>query len=162
MRNLSPPHTTKELLSKQADMHNMSKLFQSRDITQPRRHQKRSNLSSRQYRYQPGFQKDPNFEFSSNWNASDYYDNIEASVTEMTDEKFLELGFPVHPSVLPEVHEDHPRLDRMPPSTVIDNPFFHIVSRKYKYSLEVLELLLMNNKYLAVYFHEFFPRSPGD
>ena len=146
MRNLSPPQTTKELLSKQAEMHNLSKSFQSRENIQPRRHQKRSNLSQRQYRYQPGFQKDPNFEFSSNWNASDYYDNIEASVTEMTDEKFLELGFPVHPSVLPEV-QDHHRLDRMPPSTVIDNPFFHIVSRKYTSRLEPLELLLMNNKY---------------
>ena len=143
-------------------MHNTSKGFQpTRENTEQRRHQKRSNLSQRQYRYQPGFQKDPNFEFSSSWNASDYYDNVEASVTEMTDEKFLELGFPVHPSVRSEVHEDHPRLDRMPPSTVIDNPFFHIVSRKYKCCLKVSEALFMNSKYDGCLLSWFF-RSPGD
>lgn len=93
-------------------------------------------MSQKQYRFQPAFQyKDPNFEFSSGWNhTGDYFDNGDSveSVTEMTDEKFLELGFPVEaPSEIPDTQSSN----QLPPPSVINNPFFHIVSRKYILSI---------------------------
>ena len=61
---------------------------------------------------------------------SDYYDSPlpDVPVTEMTDERLLSLGFPVAatssaPSSV---------LDRPGPGSVINNPFFTFVSRKYR------------------------------
>ena len=76
--------------------------------------------------------KDPNFEFLSSWNMSDYYDSPlpDVAVTEMTDERLLSLGFPVAPggtSSAPSSVLDRPG----PGGSVINNPFFTFVSRKY-------------------------------
>ena len=73
--------------------------------------------------------KDPNFEFLSSWNMSDYYDSPlpDVPVTEMTDERLLSLGFPVAPTSSPPSSV----LDRPGPGSVINNPFFSFVSRKY-------------------------------
>ena len=72
--------------------------------------------------------KDPNFEFLSSWNMSDYYDSSgqETPVTELTDERLQELGFPVVPS-----SPASSVLTRPPQDNVINNPFFTFVSRKY-------------------------------
>ena len=78
--------------------------------------------------------KDPNFEFLSSWNMSDYYDSPlplpEVPVTEMTDERLLSLGFPVADSTssAPSSVLDRPQPG---PGSVINNPFFTFVSRKY-------------------------------
>ena len=76
--------------------------------------------------------QDPNFEFLSSWNMSDYYDSPlpDVAVTEMTDERLLSLGFPVAPggtSSAPSSVLDRPG----PGGSVINNPFFTFVSRKY-------------------------------
>ena len=71
--------------------------------------------------------KDPNFEFLSSWNVSDYDDVPENPVTEMTDEKFQELGFPVSGSETDDVRD----IVRSPTENVINNPFITFVSRKY-------------------------------
>ena len=71
--------------------------------------------------------KDPNFEFLSSWNVSDYDDVPENPVTEMTDEKFQELGFPVSESESDDVRD----IVRSPTENVINNPFITFVSRKY-------------------------------
>ena len=70
--------------------------------------------------------KDPNFEFLSTWNITDY-DEVppDTPVTEMTDEKFKELGFPVDKTGSSDV------LVRPPTDNVINNPFITFVSRKY-------------------------------
>ena len=72
-------------------------------------------------------QKDPNFEFLSSWNISDYDEVPENPVTEMTDEKFQELGFPVSGSETDDVRD----IVRSPTENVINNPFITFVSRKY-------------------------------
>ena len=72
--------------------------------------------------------KDPNFEFLSSWNESEYEDIPEAPVTEMTDEKFQELGFPVDRDQDSSHVSD---LVRPPSDSVINNPFITFVSRKY-------------------------------
>ena len=75
--------------------------------------------------------KDPNFEFLSSWNMSDYYDSPlpDVTVTEMTDERLLSLGFPVAgSSSAPSSVLDRPQPG---PGSVINNPFFTFVSRKY-------------------------------
>ena len=75
--------------------------------------------------------KDPNFEFLSSWNMSDYYDSPlpEVPVTEMTDERLLSLGLPVAgSSEAPSSVLDRPQSG---PGAVINNPFFTFVSRKY-------------------------------
>ena len=64
---------------------------------------------------------------------SDYYDSPgpDLPVTEMTDERLSELGFPVVPS-----SPSSSVLDRPPQhDNVINNPFFTFVSRKYLSSL---------------------------
>ena len=129
-----PPRPTKHGFFARVQNSPTQTMQSKKDFLLFSRHQKRSSLSQKQYQnFQPGgFQyKNSNFEFSSGWNTSgsDYYDNSEPpeSVTEMTDEKLQELGFPVPPS--PDTdHGSH-----LPPPSVIDNPFFHIVSRKYHY-----------------------------
>merc|ERR1712223_1927886 len=78
--------------------------IQQRDDPPNSRHQKRS--SQRQFRNSgPGssafqYNKDSNFEFSSDWNQTDYgsIDVLAEPVTEMTGAKMQELGFPVHPA----------------------------------------------------------------
>ena len=59
---------------------------------------------------------------------SDYYDSSgqETPVTELTDERLQELGFPVVPS-----SPASSVLTRPPQDNVINNPFFTFVSRKY-------------------------------
>ena len=60
---------------------------------------------------------------------SDYYDSPgpDVPVTEMTDERLEELGFPVVPS-----SPASSVLVRPPQDNVINNPFFTFVSRKYR------------------------------
>ena len=74
--------------------------------------------------------KDPNFEFLSSWNSSDYDDSVYEHyepVTEMTDDQLLKLGFPA-PNT-PDHSDD--TLNKPPPDSVINNPFITFVSRKY-------------------------------
>ena len=79
--------------------------------------------------------KDPNFEFLSSWNMSEYEDSVNsdtlAPVTEMTDERFQELGFPVARGAADTLDRARP-----PPDSVISNPFITFVSRKYSFQAE--------------------------
>ena len=61
---------------------------------------------------------------------SDYEDSDtpDSPVTEMTDEKFKELGFPVND---PSSSDNGDSLVRPPTDSVINNPFITFVSRKY-------------------------------
>ena len=121
-----------------AEQHNPKKTV-SRQSLQHRaepssRHQKRSG--ERQFRKQSGFQyKDSNFEFSSDWNQTDssvFYGT--ESVTEMTDARLQELGFPVHTSK-DNFHKSSSseRQNNLPAPSVIDkhSQFFQLMSRKY-------------------------------
>ena len=89
------------------------------------RHQKRSSSGSQTNGgfSNNGFQeKDSSFVFYSQWNETEDL----VVVTEMTDERFRELGFPI-PS------ESSPTSDSSAeiPPRVLDNPFIHFVSREY-------------------------------
>ena len=117
---------------------------------EPSRHQKRSGAALRQFRNsQPsGFQyKDSNFEFSSDWNHTDsgFYGSVDVlseSVTEMTDAKMQELGFPVQTSTNPDPtfrkSSDSSERQNLPAPSVIDkhSQFFQLMSRKYCSPLE--------------------------
>ena len=109
------------------------------------RHQKRSALSQRQFRNSQlsGFQYKDNFEFSSDWNHTDsgLYGVLSESVTEMTDAKMQELGFPVQTSTNPDPTSFHKsssseRQNNLPAPSVIDkhSQFFQLMSRKYQLS----------------------------
>ena len=123
-----------------AEQHNPKKTV-SRQSLQHRaepssRHQKRSG--ERQFRKQSGFQyKDSNFEFSSDWNQTDYYGSVDVlaePVTEMTDAKMQELGFPVHPAAADNSpFHNSERHQNLPAPSVIDkhSQFFQLMSRKY-------------------------------
>ena len=69
--------------------------------------------------------KDPNFEFLSTWNMSEYEDEAGTAVTEMTDDQLQKLGFPLPSS------DPSDSLARPPSDSVINNPFITFVSRKY-------------------------------
>ena len=97
--------------------------------------------------------KDPNFEFLSSWNMSEYEDSVNsdtlAPVTEMTDERFQELGFPVARGAADTLDRARP-----PPDSVISNPFITFVSRKYsKLSKPQIYLLL----HIPCSFHSLYP-----
>ena len=99
--------------------------------------------------------KDPNFEFLSSWNMSEYEDSVNSDtvspVTEMTDERFQELGFPV-----PQGAGDTRDRARPPPDTVINNPFITFVSRKYsKLSKPQIYLRL----HIPCSFHSLYPNT---
>ena len=108
---------------------------------EPSRHQKRSGAASSQRQFRnsqaSGFQyKDSNFEFSSDWNQTDssvFYGT--ESVTEMTDARLQELGFPVHTSK-DNFHKSSSseRQNNLPAPSVIDkhSQFFQLMSRKYR------------------------------
>ena len=110
------------------------------------RHQKRSGAapSQRQFRnsQSSGFQyRDSNFEFSSDWNHTDsgFYGSVDVlseSVTEMTDAKMQELGFPVQTTNPdPTFHKSSSsERQKLPAPSVIDkhSQFFQLMSRKYQ------------------------------
>ena len=114
--------------------------IQQRDDPPNSRHQKRS--SQRQFRNSGSagsafqYNKDSNFEFSSDWNQTDYgsIDVLAESVTEMTDAKMQELGFPVHPAAADNSpFHNSERHQNLPAPSVIDkhSQFFQLMSRKY-------------------------------
>ena len=116
----------------------------------PSRHQKRSGAASSQRQFRnsqqaSGFQyKDSNlFEFSSDWNHTDsgFYGSVDIeSVTEMTDAKLQELGFPVQTQTNPDpiFHKSSSssssERQKVPAPSVIDkhSQFFQLMSRKYQ------------------------------
>ena len=84
------------------------------------RHQKRSSQTNG---FSNGFQeKDSSFVFYSQWNETEDF----VVVTEMTDERFRELGFPI-PSDSSPTSDSSAEI----PPRVLDNPFIHFVSREY-------------------------------
>ena len=119
--------------------------IQQRDDPPNSRHQKRS--SQRQFRNSGSagsafqYNKDSNFEFSSDWNQTDYgsIDVLAEPVTEMTDAKMQELGFPVHPAAADNSpFHNSERHQNLPAPSVIDkhSQFFQLMSRKYCSPLE--------------------------
>ena len=114
--------------------------IQQRDDPPNSRHQKRS--SQRQFRNSGSagsafqYNKDSNFEFSSDWNQTDYgsIDVLAEPVTEMTDAKMQELGFPVQPADADNSpFHNSERHQNLPAPSVIDkhSQFFQLMSRKY-------------------------------
>ena len=115
---------------------------------EPSRHQKRSGAASSQRQFRnsqaSGFQyKDSNFEFSSDWNHTDsgFYGSVDVlaeSVTEMTDAKMQELGFPVQTtnpdSIFHKSSSSSSERQKLPAPSVIDkhSQFFQLMSRKYQ------------------------------